>query len=281
MKYGLLTIAFGAAFCLAYEGVDQWKWSEKGQGSVAIKGVCSIEPSEVTCWDKDGKRSTKLEKSLAADLVKGSVKVEARYGTKNRYLVADIKNELNNMGINFATDAGSAYQTGKLVLLSTPTTSKEATLKIAYRTVDKHVGKLAPKEGGKFSLGEMSVEIVKITPSKASGQAFGIVTGRDIPLWRLNLDAKGGDLNKMRLKAISQDGKEFGFVDGNGKPIPGKTALSKDNPVMPVMQLMHPFGGAGWYIDTNIDPGKLKSIEFQTIQDREYKIENIPLDPKK
>lgn len=279
MKFALMTIALGAAVCFAYEGAAQWKWSEKGQGSVTIKGVCSIDPDQVSCWDKSGKRNPALAKAVADDLAKNSTQVEARFGGKNRYLIADIKNERNGLGINFATDNGLAYQTGKFVLFNTPANLKSGNLTIAYRTIGKKAPKLEPKEGAKFFSGEMSVEVSKIVPSKTGGMAFGLVTRMDMPTWRIYLDAKGGDLNKIRLKPITKDGKPFVFVDGKGRPIPGETAPIKDNPAGTILQLMRPLGGDGWYIDTNIDPNQLKAIEFQSIENREHKIENIPLDP--
>lgn len=279
MKILMMTIALGTAVCLAYEGAAQWKWSEKGQGSVTIKGVCSIDPDQVTCWDKKGKRDPALAKTVADDLTKSSTNVEARFGGKNRYLIAEVKNERNGLGINFATDKGSAYQTGKFVLFNTPPELKSASLTIAYRTISKKSPKLEPKEGAKFSSGEMSVEVSKIVPSKTGGMAFGLVTRIDMPTWRIYLDAKGGDLNKIRLNPITKEGKQFIFVDGRGRPIPGETAPVRANPAGRILQLMRPLGGDGWYIDTNIDPTELKAIEFQSIENREHKIENIPLDP--
>lgn len=281
MKFGLITIAFGAAFCLAVEGADPWKWSEKGQGSVSIKGVCSIDPDKVTCWDKAGKQDKRLAESVASELIKSSTKLEARFGSKNRYLIADIKNERGGMGINFASDTGMAYQSGKLVLMAMPQDSKSANLKIVYRKLLKNPPKLEPKEGATFTRDGQTVSIVKVTMAKAGGQAFGIVSDREMPVWRLFLDVKGMDMGRVSLKAIPADGKEFAFVGPNGRPIPGQTARTTDNPVIPIMQLMMPFGEKTWYIDTNIDPAQLKAIEFRSIESREYKIENIPLDPKR
>lgn len=281
--FGALALgALGVAASASHAVIDGWVWSDPDIGKLTIEGVCSIDPANVNCWDKDGKALPDVAKGVKEKLMARNERVESRFGMKNRYLVTKWEGSPGRKpGINFSVPKGLAYENSGLVLVSVPLDSATTDVTMSFDNFEKPKLLLEPKNGKSAKQGDQEVKITKIVKAQGGAASLGTLQSAKAPTWRLFLEHKGIDLTKARATKALKDGDLFNYVDKDGNPIVAENPPVKLEPSIAILQLGRPFFGEEWYIDTNINPDKLGEIGFSLPKTHQVVFEKIPLDPSK
>lgn len=279
---GVLALgALGVAANATQDAVKGWAWSDPELGKLTIEGVCSIDPANVSCWDKDGNALPDVAKAVKDKLTARNERVESRFGMKNRYLVTKWEGTPRSKpGFNFTVPKGLAYENSGLILVSVPIDSATTDVTMRFDNFEKPKLTLEPKNGKSAKQGDQEVKITKIVKAQGGAASLGTLQSAKAPTWRLFLEHKGIDLTKARATKALKDGDLFNFVDKDGNPILEENPPIKLEPSIAILQLGRPFFGEEWYIDTNINPDKLGEIGFSLPKANQVVFEKIPLDPK-
>lgn len=271
---------------------------------IDLFGVCSIDPSEVKCWDANGQLNLSLAIQVTQKLTSNtSSQTSFAFGKKNRYFIfrMSCKAGYNDLAVNQISDRrihNSFYFDSVL---------EQAPPGVTVR-YDIHGRYFEPSEINTF------VDLIEQTPLnetvtfsakagskfKVLGQTYNIKeavnTGNgEFLAWHIPFQTEGnhdGPAWDGSVEISDVKGNTIKFLDGNSKPITQKewlkqrteASLKNDSRNYPkqvnvsISSERMP-DGSKMTLFFNVDPKYISSFTLRPAIKKTIRIEGIPLDP--
>ncbi len=282
-------------------------------------GVCSIEPSNVDCWDMDGVHDASLSEQIRGYYMGSSNEVSFRVGKKNRYLVyrksynANIQAQSpDGQYMNSSEIYGSGGPTVSWSRINPDTASKDASILFSINglpgpkpvTVPFEKGKKGTFEGTELEIGEYKP--FKPAPGEQQQQPYYPMIA-NAKQWSIFVGfAPSDQQNSLSYGLLGKDGKPVAYVDRDGEPVSAVKFLSETPPgfngyyngynpgydfgpggrntppkyAAAVVTSNGPSVQGAFTLRTNVNPSRIGALTVSATHQMRVLVKGFPLDPK-
>jgi hypothetical protein len=285
---------------------------DDGHGSrLELLGVCSITPDKVDCWDRDGRRSAALSKTVEVAGRSQNCDLGFFYGRKTRYAIFRGSPGMNpsfqrDNGSSSSAFWGAAEQDRLLGAAIVADKNDETAGLTASLYLNQLSADLPLKVGATAQIGDVSLAIAVIKnggrpagPAPQNGYQGGkpepgrrwtviLTSNQDVQSW--NYEAYAAlDKNRQPIRYVDLNGRvltgaQFIAMGGDPNPpfgLPQSTAQTKRKPRCTSGHVVFVAKVAGAEeLSMNIDPAEVAYLQVSDQAQTRIRFRNIPLEPK-
>ncbi|CAN5551033.1 hypothetical protein BH11ARM2_BH11ARM2_16020 [soil metagenome] len=307
---GLVVVGLGQVSGPAVDAVDGPFELSEGRRIEAL-GVCRIEPSGVTCWNRAGASVPDLARKIDAYYtVQNGSEVSFRPGRKNRYVVFGMPSSLNyQLGseeTNYMNATSFQDEGTTLVWARTSVPPEAKTFAVTatltnFRQLPPGTlpfvrGQVLEYQGMRFEIGES--QPLPPPPGGAGYNAFGSPFSDMGKLWSVVWGQRGAGNQTVDFSYSALDKKNelIRYVDAKGQPVTemqyvdslpkspeGGYFGNRPHPKGYHAALFTPSGSTGtegvYTVQTNIDPARIGAIRIVGSEKRVVSFGGLPADP--
>ncbi|MGV3618173.1 MAG: hypothetical protein ACO1SV_22835 [Fimbriimonas sp.] len=289
------------------ETVERRYDSKEGVFIEGLGGCRIAPPSQIACWNMDGKPDEVLAGRIRSRLLGSNEELNFRFGRDTQYLV--IRRSSRNFSMNAILTNGNNINS-----VSLPGNSDEAAWELLRvnpepdsRSIDvgfhlhnvgqTQVADLPLQKGARAKFGSAEYEYEGFVESKEPLQPHMHNPGftPDAPRWTLGIGLVGTVewQGYGGTTAFDRAGRPIQYVDRKGEPVPTAKALLENpnlgqysfnpstKPGKYAAAVVTPMGygvQGATPLTTNINPARIGKLRFQSSQSRRILIRGFPLD---